>query len=434
MKRLVLVTLAAASACFILSSCSTTRQTTQIGSINLDQSHSALECWREIANLLPPGVELTAFSCQQPEGVKLVGVGVNVSDVYDFKKQVEASKLFVCATLSGLRHDEQQKKEVFDLTVTLPRDKPNGMPRGTPPAIFAVDVDKVGDWHMIIERLAAQNGLVLTSRQWGAEKSMGNALQQLIDIKWEGTDESLVRFLVALQIECPTLTVRKLLIQKGEKGVLRGQLSLGCLYRRQTASGKSRGTNNAPTVVGGPMGPTPENKGGGERYLIIITRKTFGSPPPLPPPPPAPPVVPPQVSFATDIRLTGLMETEHGVMAAFVRLQDHRSLMLHVGDVEEGFELMSADMKEEKALLKRGNEEVWFALDPQRLPLPLSPINAPKRLPLPRGPTRAALEKHLHDYQMELIRARGAKGPPIPMPLTPEMDDQLVKEGVLPPQ
>jgi len=34
---------------------------------------------------------------------------------------------------------------------------------------------------------------------------------------------------------------------------------------------------------------------------------------------------------------------------------------------------------------------------------------------------------------MELIRAQGSKGPPLPLQLTPEDDAQLVSEGVLPP-
>jgi hypothetical protein len=41
------------------------------------------------------------------------------------------------------------------------------------------------------------------------------------------------------------------------------------------------------------------------------------------------------------------------------------------------------------------------------------------------------LEKQLKEYQMKVIR-EGL--PPLPIPLTKEMDDQLVKEGVLPPQ
>ena len=45
--------------------------------------------------------------------------------------------------------------------------------------------------------------------------------------------------------------------------------------------------------------------------------------------------------------------------------------------------------------------------------------------------TGEELEKHLNEYQMDVIR-QGL--PPLPIPLTPEMDQQLVNEGVLPPQ
>ncbi len=44
------------------------------------------------------------------------------------------------------------------------------------------------------------------------------------------------------------------------------------------------------------------------------------------------------------------------------------------------------------------------------------------------------LDKKLRDYNMELIKAKGTKGPPLPISLTPDEDAQLVKEGVLPPQ
>jgi hypothetical protein len=44
--------------------------------------------------------------------------------------------------------------------------------------------------------------------------------------------------------------------------------------------------------------------------------------------------------------------------------------------------------------------------------------------------TGEELTKHLQEYQMEVIR-QGL--PPLPIPLTPEMDKQLVTEGFLPP-
>jgi hypothetical protein len=48
--------------------------------------------------------------------------------------------------------------------------------------------------------------------------------------------------------------------------------------------------------------------------------------------------------------------------------------------------------------------------------------------------TNQTLAQRLQNYQMDLIRAGGAKGPPLPIQLTPEADSQLVNEGVLPPQ
>ncbi|MEI6970294.1 MAG: hypothetical protein WCL44_02150 [bacterium] len=52
----------------------------------------------------------------------------------------------------------------------------------------------------------------------------------------------------------------------------------------------------------------------------------------------------------------------------------------------------------------------------------------PERL-LPPG----EMQQHLENYNMELIVAGGEKGPPLPIPLTPEQDDALVGAGILPP-
>jgi hypothetical protein len=43
---------------------------------------------------------------------------------------------------------------------------------------------------------------------------------------------------------------------------------------------------------------------------------------------------------------------------------------------------------------------------------------------------RAQVQQSLREYQMEVLR-QGM--PPLPVQLTPEQDDQLVQEGVLPP-
>lgn len=48
--------------------------------------------------------------------------------------------------------------------------------------------------------------------------------------------------------------------------------------------------------------------------------------------------------------------------------------------------------------------------------------------------TGEALRQHLREHNLDLIRARGALGPPLPLELTPEEDEQLVSEGILPPE
>jgi len=60
-------------------------------------------------------------------------------------------------------------------------------------------------------------------------------------------------------------------------------------------------------------------------------------------------------------------------------------------------------------------------------------VLTPQKPPPVSEYTEAEAQKHLEQYQKELIQAGGEKGPPLPMPVTPEMDAPLVKEGVLPP-
>ncbi|MEI6562760.1 MAG: hypothetical protein WCO42_00475 [bacterium] len=130
-----------------------------------------------------------------------------------------------------------------------------------------------------------------------------------------------------------------------------------------------------------------------------------------------------------------------------------KSYFLYEGDNEDGLELLVADYQNDKALFRKDGEEAWIGLYDVKSDTPGAALavaagrrgmgvvsniarNAPPTPPPePVKPvyTGEALEKHLKDYQMELIRAGGEKGPPLPMELTPEMDQQLVKEGVLAP-
>lgn len=193
-------------------------------------------------------------------------------------------------------------------------------------------------------------------------------------------------------------------------------------------------------------------------YQIILERKPFGEAPP-PPPTPAPTPIPAGQSFARQLRLCALIEDDDGeIQVGLMDMQSKNSFYLGVGDIEEGIELISADYEDESAVLKKGAEMAVVSFQSGDIQ-PLTQAEAQTRLSQRRsgyaerrrrreearqrrlelakqraeeGPQLSGqeLEEHLQEYQMEVIR-QGL--PPLPIPLTEEMDAQLVEEGVLPP-
>ncbi|RKX31928.1 MAG: hypothetical protein DRP22_03000, partial [Verrucomicrobia bacterium] len=185
-----------------------------------------------------------------------------------------------------------------------------------------------------------------------------------------------------------------------------------------------------------------------DRYRIILERKPFGAPPP----PESPRPISPAESFARNLRLSALLEVEGGgIKVGLVDKKTGKSFFLTEGETVEGIELVSASFDDEEAVLRKGNEMAVIKLESGEI-RPLSPEEQRQRLirtrrmsyrerrrqreerrskPPPRPKyTGEELERHLREYQMECIR-QGL--PPLPIPLTPEMDAQLVAEGVLPP-
>jgi hypothetical protein len=216
-----------------------------------------------------------------------------------------------------------------------------------------------------------------------------------------------------------------------------------------------------------------------ERYESILQRRPFGQAVAAPA---TNAVVTPENSFARTLRLTALIELDGGgAKAGIIDSASNASLYLAVGQAQDGVELVSVDFAREEAVLRKGAETVTLKLaggatpapagpggaapaagvpappgapplsaamrmsyaerrrlraDDRRVvtpspaaPAPPAPVAAPATSAPPRL-TGADLEKHLRDYQMEVIR-QGL--PPLPIPLTPDQDAQLVREGVLPP-
>lgn len=190
-----------------------------------------------------------------------------------------------------------------------------------------------------------------------------------------------------------------------------------------------------------------------DRYQVILNRKPFGNPPPeaamTKPPLPAPD------SFAKSLRLSMIVETDDGdVRIGFVDNRTSRSYSLIPGEAQDGIELISASFEDEEAIIKNGEEMALLKLAsgtfeeiaPQDQTARIEAArNRPsyqerrrqrmeqqkqeEKVPEPKF-TGEELTKHLYEYQMEIIR-QGL--PPLPIPLSQEQDDQLVREGYLPP-
>lgn len=201
-----------------------------------------------------------------------------------------------------------------------------------------------------------------------------------------------------------------------------------------------------------------------DRYQVILSRMPFGDEAAAAAAAQAAAAakVAPSESFAKNLRLCAITRNRFTdkIQAGLMDTVTKKSYFMVEGDKEDGMELIVADYENEKVLLRKGEEEVWMDMGsvtsaapvvsrgpsrgiPGGIPAPLLPAASPvvsgdvntRIVDFSKGPKLPSVElqKKLQDYQLDLIRAGGQKGPPLPMPLTPEMDAQLVKEGVLPP-
>lgn len=228
-----------------------------------------------------------------------------------------------------------------------------------------------------------------------------------------------------------------------------------------------------------------------DRYELIMTRKPFGAEQIISKDGPvASPAAQAAEAAINALKLSALVEDDQGrVTAGIVDSKTSASYMLRMGDSEGGIEMLETDYLGEKVKVRREGIERWLSMNgeaglggggdasPTKTAMAMaSPIpgqrvvpprfSRPVSTPAAKGLTKAeyakiretlppptsalhqrfmaknpnfkplegeALDKHLQSYNMELIRAGGELGPALPIPLTPEQDAQLVKEGVLPP-
>lgn len=200
------------------------------------------------------------------------------------------------------------------------------------------------------------------------------------------------------------------------------------------------------------------------KYQLILDKQLLGSVKAAPPPAPRPEpeITPP--SWAQDYRMTMMTLDEDRVRVGLQHIQNNSAFLLIEGeDSHTEFTLVSANYDQGSAEVRRLGDLHRFELQSgpavaaraQRVdPSPVSTnvrganrrgIRPPGVRPVPREQesneaeepqvrrfeTREELEAHLREQQMDAIRTGK---PPLPIPLTEEMDDQLVREGVLDPR
>jgi hypothetical protein len=162
-------------------------------------------------------------------------------------------------------------------------------------------------------------------------------------------------------------------------------------------------------------------------------------------------------ALAKDLRLCFVLESQDGeVRAGLQNQKDKKSFILSIGESIQGVKLLGVDIENSEARLERNGQTVLFKLDkdpvvsktapqPQaadprkfgsgfrRTPPPAEPPKPPEPelTPEEQLQRRDEIRANLQNYQMEVIRSGM---PPLPIPLTKEMDDQLVAEGILPPE
>ena len=199
-----------------------------------------------------------------------------------------------------------------------------------------------------------------------------------------------------------------------------------------------------------------------DRYKIIVDRKPFGQE--LISPEPSVLAIQAEAnaiaaarSAEKELRLCFLFETTHGVIRAgfqnkVVKKGEPKSIMLAVGETFKGMKLIDVNINESTATLDRNGVKVMFSLAkaPKNPSInskeptgrkfnsgfrPQKSTEAPKEkiqlTPQEEERRKQEIQESLRRYQMDVIRA-GL--PALPVPLTKEMDDQLVAEGVLPPE
>lgn len=90
-----------------------------------DRTFSALECLREVSQVLPAAVDITAFSYKKYGEVNIRGEADSGDPIYDFFQALEKSELFPAVKPEGVTQQQRQGKmrSQFKVTIELPGEQ-----------------------------------------------------------------------------------------------------------------------------------------------------------------------------------------------------------------------------------------------------------------------------------------------------------------------
>jgi len=147
-----------------------------------------------------------------------------------FKKQMTNWKVSkrIYVTAQNKVHEEQALISAKDEWAAKYEQMRELMP------VFPYDKDVDTHWLNMMDSAATRNGLTIARRQTNKEIEVGDVYELPIDCKdWEGTLESLVKFLYDLHQEGAMLDVRQLFVRPANRpGYLKGTFTLYCAYMR----------------------------------------------------------------------------------------------------------------------------------------------------------------------------------------------------------
>ncbi len=198
-------------------------------------------------------------------------------------------------------------------------------------------------------------------------------------------------------------------------------------------------------------------------YEPILERRPFGTRlPQAEPPPPAPVAAP---AFSRTLRMVAIRDSAAGLRVGIVDISvtPPKVYYLYVGEpADDGLTVVAADFERETAVVRKDGVQDEISMRgiaangvvpdaPSAAPAQVQPESGSTALsyaerrrqrietmrarlqeaPPPEAPADPeSLDRQLQEYQMRLIREGKT---PLPIPLSPEADAQLVAEGVLPP-